>query len=104
MLRPGQFDGTSAWEDFLYQFESHARGNHWSEKTMAVQLRLNLTGVAGAIVHKNPRIAWWSYQRIVEENEADRVELEQDAINVEIFINALADVELVQKPWPAPMT
>lgn len=40
----------------------------------------------------------------MEENEADRVELEQDAINVEIFINALADVELVQKPWPAPMT
>ena len=139
-LRPGQFDGTGAWKDFLYQFESCARANYWSEKTMAVQLRFSLTGAAGAIVHKNPRSARWSYQRIVDEMEAaygpcsehaaavgielrqrtrqpseslhtlrddiyervsiayaDRGEMEQDAISVEIFTNALADAELVQK-------
>ena len=107
---------------------------------MAVQLRFNLTGTAGAIVHKNHRSARWSYQRIVNEIEAaygpcsedaaaigielrqrvrgtgeplhilrddiyenvsivyaDRRESEQDSISVEIFINALADAELVQK-------
>lgn len=37
---------------------------------MAVQLRFSLTGAAGAIVHKNPRSARWSYQRIVDEVDA----------------------------------
>ena len=139
-LRPGQFDGTGAWKDFLHQFGSCARANHWSEETMAVQLRFSLTGAAGAIIHKNPRSGRWGYQRIVEELEdaygpcsehaaaigielrqrirkpgetlhalrddiyekvsivyADRAELEQDAISVEIFTNALADAEIVQK-------
>lgn len=104
---------------------------------MAVQLRFSLTGAAGAIIHKSPRSACWSYQRIVDEIEAacsehvaaigielrqrvrkpakalyslrdeiyekvsivyaDRTELEQESISVEIFTNALADVELVQK-------
>uniref|UniRef100_A0A3B4WDD1 Gypsy retrotransposon integrase-like protein 1 n=2 Tax=Seriola lalandi dorsalis TaxID=1841481 RepID=A0A3B4WDD1_SERLL len=69
-LRPGQFDGSGAWKDFLYQFESCAQANHWSEKTKAVQLRFNLTGAAGAIIHKNPRSGRWSYQQIVDEIEA----------------------------------
>ncbi len=51
-LQPGQFDGSGACTDFLYQFESCARANHWSEKTKAVQLRFSLTGAAGAIIHK----------------------------------------------------
>ncbi|KAM6975889.1 retrovirus-related Pol polyprotein from transposon 412 [Tautogolabrus adspersus] len=139
-LRPGQFDGSGSWKDFLYQFESCAKANSWTEKTMAVQLRFSLTGTAGAIVHKNPKSARWSYQRIVEEIEtaygpcsehaaaigielrqrvrrpgealhtlrddiyekvsivyADRSETDQDCISVEVFINALADAEVVQK-------
>ncbi|XP_023283321.1 ephrin type-B receptor 2-like [Seriola lalandi dorsalis] len=51
-------------------FESCAQANHWSEKTKAVQLRFNLTGAAGAIIHKNPRSGRWSYQQIVDEIEA----------------------------------
>lgn len=34
---------------------------------MAVQLRFNLTGASGAIVHKNHRSARWSYLWIVDE-------------------------------------
>eukprot|EP00064_Thunnus_orientalis_P023490 superscaffoldBa00008925_g23735 len=52
------------------QFESCAQANRWSEKPMVVQLRLDLTRAAGAIVHKNPRSGRWSYQRIVDEIEA----------------------------------
>ncbi|GLD71800.1 uncharacterized protein AKAME5_002312400 [Lates japonicus] len=69
-LQPGQFDGSGAWKNVLYHFESCARANRWSEGTMAVQLRFSLTGAAGAIVHKNPRSSSWSYQRIVNEIEA----------------------------------
>ncbi|KAM3616673.1 uncharacterized protein V6R79_021511 [Siganus canaliculatus] len=139
-LQPGKFDGSTSWKDFLYQFENCAKANHWSEKTMAVQLRFSLTGAAGAIVHKNPRSSRWSYQRIVDEVEtaygpcsehaaaigielrqrvrkpgetlhslrddiyekvsivyAGRTELEQEAVSVEIFTNALADAEVVQR-------
>ncbi|XDV17606.1 hypothetical protein PO909_023440 [Leuciscus waleckii] len=140
ILKPGHFDGTGSWKDFIHRFESCARANHWSEMTMAVQLRFSLTGAAGAIVHKNPRSDRRSYRRIVTEIEtaygprsdhaaaigielrqrvrgqnealhllrddiyekvsivyADRTELEQDAISVEVFTNALADPEVVQK-------
>ncbi|KAJ8008876.1 hypothetical protein DPEC_G00082990 [Dallia pectoralis] len=140
ILKPGHFDGTGSWKDFIHRFESCARANHWSEMTMAVQLRFSLTGAAGAIVHKNPRSDRWSYRRIVTEIEtaygprsdhaaatcielrqrirgqnealhllrddiyekvsivyADRTELEQDAISVEVFTNALADPDVVQK-------
>ncbi|XP_026016691.1 uncharacterized protein LOC113017801 isoform X2 [Astatotilapia calliptera] len=54
----------------LYQFETCAKANCWTEKTMAVQLRFSLRGAAGAIIYKNPKSAHWSYQRIVEEVEA----------------------------------
>ncbi|CAI5674954.1 unnamed protein product [Oreochromis niloticus] len=139
-LQPDHFDGSGSWKDFLYQFETCAKANCWTEKTMAVQLRFSLRGAAGAIIHKNPKSARWSYQRIVEEVEAaygpcsehaaaigielrqrirkpgealhtlrddiyekvsivyaNRSELEQDCIAVEIFTNALADAEMVQK-------
>ncbi|CAI5677314.1 unnamed protein product [Oreochromis niloticus] len=138
-LQPDHFDGSGSWKDFLYQFETCAKANCWTEKTMAVQLRFSLRGAAGAIIHKNPKSARWSYQRIVEEVEAaygpcsehaaaigielrQRIrkpgealhtlrddiyevsivyancsELEQDCIAVEIFTNALADAEMVQK-------
>ncbi|XP_049323360.1 mitochondrial fission factor homolog B isoform X1 [Astyanax mexicanus] len=69
-LRPGQFDGTGSWKEFLHRFEGCAEANHWSEKTMAVQLRFCLAGAAGAVIHKNPRSSRWSYARIVEEIEA----------------------------------
>ncbi|CAI5682172.1 unnamed protein product [Oreochromis niloticus] len=139
-LQPDYFDGSGSWKDFLYEFETCAKANCWTEKTMAVQLRFSLRGAAGAIIHKNPKSARWSYQRIVEEVEAaygpcsehaaaigielrqrirkpgealhtlrddiyEKVsivyancsELEQDCIAVEIFTNALADAEMVQK-------
>ncbi|XP_076748173.1 uncharacterized protein LOC143421991 [Maylandia zebra] len=139
-LQPDHFDGSGSWKDFLYQFETCAKANCWTENTMAVQLRFSLRGAAGAIIHKNPKSARWSYQRIVEEVEAaygpcsehaaaigielrqrirkpgealhtlrddlyekvsivyaNRSELEQDCIAVEIFTNALADAEMVQK-------
>ncbi|XP_053714119.1 uncharacterized protein LOC128755017 [Synchiropus splendidus] len=69
-LQPDKFDGTGAWRDFLYQFESCARANLWSEETMTVQLRFSLTGAAGAIVHKNPRSSRWNYKQLIDEMEA----------------------------------
>ncbi|XP_078799615.1 uncharacterized protein LOC144990300 [Oryzias latipes] len=70
ILQPDRFDGSRSWRDFLYHFESCAEANHWTEKTKVVQLRFCLLGAAGAIIHKNPRSASWSFQRIVEEIEA----------------------------------
>ena len=64
-MKPGHFDGTGSWKDFIQRLESCARANHWSDATMAVQLRFSLNGAAGAIVHKNPRSDRWSYRQIV---------------------------------------
>ncbi|KAL1254816.1 hypothetical protein QQF64_012877 [Cirrhinus molitorella] len=69
-LRPGQFDGSTSWREFLNRFEDCARANHWSERTMTVQMRFCLVGAAGSVIHKNPRSGRWSYARIVEEVEA----------------------------------
>lgn len=69
-LRPGNFDGTGSWKGFVCQFETCARANHWTEETKAIQLRFCLSGAAGAIVHKNPNSANWSYQRLVKEVDA----------------------------------
>nr|XP_061825306.1 uncharacterized protein LOC133612154 [Nerophis lumbriciformis] len=139
-LRPGQYDGTTPWKEFLHRFESCAEANYWSVKTMAVQLKFCLVGAAGAIIHRNPRSAQWGYCRLVEEMEtaygpssqhaaavaielrrrtrkpgealhvlrddiyegvsvaySNRTDAEQDAIGVEVFINALGDVDTVQK-------
>ena len=43
-LRPSHFNGSGAWKDFLYQFESCAWAYHWSEKTVVVQLQCNQSG------------------------------------------------------------
>ena len=67
ILRPGTFDGSGSWRDFLRRFESCAKANHWSEQTMGEQLRHCLTGQAGSIVHKNSHALRWSYSRIVWE-------------------------------------
>ncbi|RXN37980.1 Retrovirus-related Pol poly from transposon [Labeo rohita] len=69
-LRPGQFDGSTSWREFLNRFEDCAKANHWSERTMTVQMRFCLVGAAGAVIHKNPRSSRWDYARIVEEVEA----------------------------------
>ncbi|KAL0151489.1 hypothetical protein M9458_053275 [Cirrhinus mrigala] len=69
-LRPGQFDGSTSWREFLNRFEDCAKANHWSERTMTVQMRFCLVGAAGAVIHKNPRSSCWDYARIVEEVEA----------------------------------
>ncbi|KAG1957272.1 hypothetical protein F2P79_007383 [Pimephales promelas] len=61
-LRPGQYDGSTPWREFLHRFESCAEANHWSVKTMAIQLKFCLTGAAGAIVHRNPRSSKWDYR------------------------------------------
>lgn len=68
-LRPGQYDGSTPWKEFLHRFESCAKANYWSEKTMAVQLNYCLVGAAGAIIHRNPRSARWDYSRLVVEME-----------------------------------
>ncbi|XP_036001790.1 uncharacterized protein LOC118565513 [Fundulus heteroclitus] len=68
-LRPGQYDGTTPWKEFLHRFESCAKANYWSKETMAVQLKFCLVGAAGAIVHRNPRSSQWDYSRLVEEME-----------------------------------
>lgn len=68
-LRPGQYDGSTPWREFLHRFESCAEANNWSVKTMAIQLKFCLTGAAGAIVHKNPRSSRWDYRRLLEELE-----------------------------------
>ncbi len=69
-LRPGQFDGSTSWREFLNRFEDCARANHWSERTMTVQMRFCLVGAAGAVIHKNPRSSRWDYAHIVGEVEA----------------------------------
>ncbi|KAK3567208.1 hypothetical protein QTP86_013421 [Hemibagrus guttatus] len=69
-LQPGQFDGSTSWREFLSRFEDCARANHWSERTMTVQMRFCLVGAVGAVIHKNPRSGRWDYARIVEEVEA----------------------------------
>ncbi|KAK3543319.1 hypothetical protein QTP70_016720 [Hemibagrus guttatus] len=69
-LQPGQFDGSTSWREFLSRFEDCARANHWSERTMTVQMRFCLVGATGAVIHKNPRSGRWDYARIVEEVEA----------------------------------
>ena len=68
-LRPGQYDGSTPWREFLHKFESCAEANRWSPKTMAIQLKFCLTGGAGAIVHRNPRSSKWDYSRLLEELE-----------------------------------
>lgn len=70
VLKPGQFDGSSSWREFLHRFGSCAKANHWSADTMTVQLRFCLVGAAGAVVHKNPRSSRWDYKRIVAEIDA----------------------------------
>lgn len=57
-------------EKILIDLKAQAQANHWTETSVAVQLRFCLTGAAGAIVHKNTRSASWNYQRIAEEVEA----------------------------------
>ncbi|KAM3623655.1 uncharacterized protein V6R79_013858 [Siganus canaliculatus] len=69
ILRPGQYDGTTPWKEFLHKFESCAEANHWSERTMAVHLKFCLVGAAGAIVQRNPQSFQWDYSRLVEEME-----------------------------------
>ena len=66
-MRPGQYDGTTPWTEFLHRFESCAKANYWSAKTMAVQLKFCMVGAAGAIIHRNPRSTQWDYVRLVEE-------------------------------------
>lgn len=68
-LRPGQYDGTTPWTEFLHRFEICAKANYWSEKTIAVQLKFCLVGTAGAIIHKNPKSSQWNYSHLVEEME-----------------------------------
>lgn len=46
-----------------------AEANHWSAKTMAIQLKFCLTGAAGAIVHRNTRSSRWVYRCLLEELE-----------------------------------
>ncbi|CAI5670379.1 unnamed protein product [Oreochromis niloticus] len=68
-LRPGQYDGTTPWKEFLHRFKSCAEANYWSEKTMTTQLKFCLVGAAGAIIHRNPRSSKWNYRRLVDELE-----------------------------------
>lgn len=68
-LRPGQYDGTTPWREFLRTFENCATANHWSEKTRTIQLKFCLVGAAGAIITRNPRSSRWDYARLVEEME-----------------------------------
>ncbi|CAL8343053.1 unnamed protein product [Merluccius merluccius] len=69
ILRPGQYDGTTPWKEFLHRFESCAQANHWSVKTMAFQLKFRLVGAAGAVIHRNPRSSQWDYCHLVEKME-----------------------------------
>jgi len=62
-LRPGQFDGSTSWSEFLNRFEDCDRANHWSERTMTVQMRFCLVGAAGSVINKNPRSGRWEMAR-----------------------------------------
>ena len=45
--KPGKYDSTADWSDYLKHFERVAQWNGWSDK--AAQLSMNLTGVAGLV-------------------------------------------------------
>ena len=96
ILRPGQYDGTTPWTEFLHRFESCAKANYWSAKTMAVQLKFCMVGAAGAIVHRNPRSAQWDYVRLVEEIETAYGPSSQHAAAVAIELR-----QRVRKPGEA---
>ncbi|KAK2876094.1 hypothetical protein Q8A67_020190 [Cirrhinus molitorella] len=106
-LGPGQFDGFTSWREFLNRFEDCARANHWSERTMTVQMRFCLVGAAGSVIHKNPRSGRWSYARIVEKVEAAYgpssehaaaigIELRQ-RVRVEVFTNTMGDADIMER-------
>lgn len=61
-LLPGQNDGTTPWEEFLHRFESCAKADYWSEKTMAIQLKFCIVGTAGAVIHRNPPSSHLDYR------------------------------------------
>ena len=66
-LRPGQFDGTTSWNEYINHFENCAVGNNWPDKTKCEQLKHNLTGQAFSIVHQNPNSKTWTFAQLVEE-------------------------------------
>ena len=45
-FKPEKFDGTADWSDYLKHFEAVAQWNTWTPEEKAVQLSMNLTGVA----------------------------------------------------------
>ena len=95
-LRPGQYDGTTPWTEFLHRFESCAKANYWSAKTMAVQLKFCMVGAAGAIIHRNPRSTQWDYVRLVEEIDTAYGPSSQHAAAVAIELR-----QRVRKPGEA---
>lgn len=95
-LRPGQYDGTTPWKEFLHRFESCAKANCWSEKTKAIQLKFCLVGAAGAIVHRNPRSSQWDYCRLVEELETAYGPSSEHAVAVAVELR-----QRVRKPGEA---
>ena len=67
ILKPGTFDGSSSWREYLTRFLNCAQGNHWSKNTSLQQLKNCLTGPASSIVLKNPNSSTWSFDELIEE-------------------------------------
>ncbi|KAJ7987592.1 hypothetical protein DPEC_G00328080 [Dallia pectoralis] len=79
ILKPGHFDGTGSWKDFIHRSHLHRTETEDSGQNEALHLLRDDIYEKVSIVY------------------ADRTELEQDAISVEVFTNALADPDVVQK-------
>ena len=96
IVKGGQYDGTTPWTEFLHRFESWAKANYWSAKTMAVQLKFCMVGAAGAIIHRNSRSTQWDYVCLVEEIDTAYGPSSQHAAAVAIELR-----QRVRKPGEA---
>ena len=75
--KPPLFDGTTAWSDFLIQFEMIAEMNNWTRQDMAMFLATSLRGTAQSILadlttadrHHYPALINQLNQRFGSENQ-----------------------------------
>ncbi|KAJ8020649.1 hypothetical protein HOLleu_40299 [Holothuria leucospilota] len=64
-IRPGTYDGSSAWEDYRAQFEVVAELHHWSPAVMAMCLAASLRGEAQSVLADLHVDARRDYQSLV---------------------------------------
>lgn len=63
-VRPATFNGSTAWEDYLAQFELVADINKWSDSMKATYLAVSLTGSAQAVLGDLERSSRTNYAEL----------------------------------------